>query len=380
MSLRILLCCPYFGVERRFGGPKVYIELQEAFQRQGAQADLVGFADMLPGQYAADYWACCNAQRDHIRSVGEAYDVIEFDHAHLPFDRTDLPPGPLMVARSVLLRHHFGRIRIPASPTIRARLAWLLLGPSRRKAERQTIDRATRTCLQADAVNVSNQDDRVALIDAGIPPERIMVEPFALTAERRGEFALSNRQPAAEPVIAFVGTFDPRKGMHAFGPLLSLLARSVPGVRMRLVGTKGRVLDSAGVLACFPRRLRNRVEVVPTYAPAELPGLLDGCMAGVFPSLIEGFGFGVLEMLAAGLPVVAYRAPGPPEMLPDELLVPRGDVGRLAERLTALLGDAAYRSTWSQWARRRAEDFDWDRIARSTLADYQRRIDGRTRA
>ena len=37
--------------------------------------------------------------------------------------------------------------------------------------------------------------------------------------------------------------------------------------------------------------------------------------AGAFPSHCEGFPFGVLEMLAAGLPVVAYRAPGAPMMI-----------------------------------------------------------------
>ena len=61
---------------------------------------------------------------------------------------------------------------------------------------------------------------------------------------------------------------------------------------------------------------------------------------GLFPSYFEGFPFGVLEMLAAGLPVAAYDAPGAPMMVPAEWLAPRGDAHALAARLAWMLRDA----------------------------------------
>ena len=48
-----------------------------------------------------------------------------------------------------------------------------------------------------------------------------------------------------------------------------------------------------------------------------------------------------LEAMAAGLPVVAARSGGLAEIVPEEGLYPPGDVAALAERLTALWGDAA---------------------------------------
>jgi glycosyltransferase involved in cell wall biosynthesis len=48
-----------------------------------------------------------------------------------------------------------------------------------------------------------------------------------------------------------------------------------------------------------------------------------------------------LEAMAAGLPVVAARAGGLAEAVPEEGLYPPGDVERLGARLDALYGDAA---------------------------------------
>jgi glycosyltransferase involved in cell wall biosynthesis len=124
----------------------------------------------------------------------------------------------------------------------------------------------------------------------------------------------------------------------------------------------------------FPARLRKAIDVVPQFAPAELPGLLAGCSIGAFPSALEGFPFGLLEMLAAGLPVVAYRAPGANMMLPDEWLAPRTDARTVAARLVKLLRDPEKLVTAQLEARRRSRAFDWDEIAAQTAAEYEARL------
>ena len=56
----------------------------------------------------------------------------------------------------------------------------------------------------------------------------------------------------------------------------------------------------------------------------------------MFPSRVESFGYGVLEMLAAAVPVVAYDAPGPHVLLPPEYRVQVGAVRELADRVVDL--------------------------------------------
>ena len=141
----------------------------------------------------------------------------------------------------------------------------------------------------------------------------------------------------------------------------------VPNAKFRLIGTAGLFQSEAEVLAHFPSSLRPSIEVIPRFKPEDLPALLESCSAGVFPSYIEGFGFGVLEMLAAGLPVIAYDAPGPPDMLPREYLTPRGDVAATSKSLVDLLKDPVTLKQKRIEARERARSFTWKRAAQQTL-------------
>ena len=143
--------------------------------------------------------------------------------------------------------------------------------------------------------------------------------PLGLTS-RSGwrQFAADPDVVPDPPVVGFVGTFDPRKGMCEFPDLVDRVVRRIPGVTFRLLGTAGMVPDADGVRGYFPRWLWPRLEIYPRYDPNELPGLLAGVSVGVFPSRVESFGYGVLEMLAAAVPVIAYDAPGPHVMLPPE--------------------------------------------------------------
>jgi len=109
---------------------------------------------------------------------------------------------------------------------------------------------------------------------------------------------------------------------------------------------------------------------VPHFDPDDLPELLSRATVGICPSYFEAFGFSVLEMLAAGIPVVAYRSPGPTVMLSDEYLVPRGDRKEMSRRVLSLLQDADKLSLARTHARHQASRFNWEDIARTTLSLY----------
>ena len=72
----------------------------------------------------------------------------------------------------------------------------------------------------------------------------------------------------------------------------------------------------------------------------DLPALLADCSVGIFPSYVEGFGLAVLEQLAAGIPTVAFDAPGPRQILRDnggELLTSPGCADAIADRAAEIL-------------------------------------------
>lgn len=89
----------------------------------------------------------------------------------------------------------------------------------------------------------------------------------------------------------------------------------------------------------------------------DVPALLPGCDVFVLPTRRDAFPTAVLEGMAAGLPVVASRVGGVPEMIEDGesgLLVAPGDAGALADAVVDLLARPDECARLGRAARRRA--------------------------
>jgi N-acetyl-alpha-D-glucosaminyl L-malate synthase BshA len=110
----------------------------------------------------------------------------------------------------------------------------------------------------------------------------------------------------------------------------------------------------------------------------ELAGLLGLADLFLLPSETESFGLAALEALACGVPVVASRVGGLPEVVREGetgLLVPPGDPGALAAAARSLLTDEPRRAAFATAARADAEArfqpgpvLDrWERLYRSLL-------------
>jgi len=98
-----------------------------------------------------------------------------------------------------------------------------------------------------------------------------------------------------------------------------------------------------------------------------LQDLFAGCDLFVLPTRGEVFPLAGMEALAAGLPLVATRVGGLPELVVDGesgSLVDVDDGDALGDALEQLVGDAALRRRMSERARRDAEQrFDYRKNA-----------------
>ncbi|QIB67531.1 TIGR03088 family PEP-CTERM/XrtA system glycosyltransferase [Kineobactrum salinum] len=107
----------------------------------------------------------------------------------------------------------------------------------------------------------------------------------------------------------------------------------------------------------------------------DIPALLACMDIFLLPSLGEGISNTILEAMAIGLPVVATRVGGNPELVQDGVtgrLVPVADAAALGEATVALLRDPALCEAMGRAAIERVQrDFDWER----TVADYLRVYD-----
>lgn len=150
---------------------------------------------------------------------------------------------------------------------------------------------------------------------------------------------LSALSPALHPppgtafTVAFLGRLTVEKGVET---LLAALPRLPEGMRVLAAGEGPLRPLVERAAAAWPDRLRYLGEA------ADVRSLYHAAHAVVIPSLREGQSLVALEAMACGLPVVASRAGGLPELVrhgETGLLVPPGDPATLAAALAELAGD-----------------------------------------
>lgn len=75
-------------------------------------------------------------------------------------------------------------------------------------------------------------------------------------------------------------------------------------------------------------------------------------------------------MLAAGIPVIAYNAPGPCDILPKKWLVKSGDIEGMTQKLMKQIKEQDTKE-----AQKIASYFCWTNIGQETIKSYQKAID-----
>lgn len=230
-------------------------------------------------------------------------------------------------------------------------------------------------------IAVSEATARDLIEDLGVAPERIRVIPNAAsdhffappTLEVRDAVTARHGLPAR--YFLYLGTIEPRKNLEALLAAyraLPLATRSA--YPLLLAGGRGWL--DAPIFEALARTPGARwLGRVPE---ADLPALLGGAAAFVYPSLYEGFGLPVLEAMAAGAPVITSNVSSLPEVAGEAaLLVDPHDVAALSAAMARLADDPALAERLRAAGRLQAARFSWRRAAEETLGVYAELLAGR---
>lgn len=184
----------------------------------------------------------------------------------------------------------------------------------------------------ADFISVLSEHSAASFVDEGFPRERLFVSPLGVDFQR---FRPSPRPPGP-PRLLFVGSWSFQKGAD----VLARAVRKRPDWQLTHVGMKGDI--------DFPPP-GSRFRSVGHQDHTRLAALMAEHHVLVLPSRQDGFGMVLLEALAAGLPVVASRMTGGPDIravVSDprwvELVEP-GDYTDLLRGLDTILGGGGQR-------------------------------------
>jgi glycosyltransferase involved in cell wall biosynthesis len=157
--------------------------------------------------------------------------------------------------------------------------------------------------------------------------------------------------------LLFVGRLRIRKGVEVLLAALAELRRRNRAAVLRIAGDgehRARLEDEVDELG-----LRDAVSFLGTCDGPRVRRLLAGAAALVVPSIYEGMPLVVLEAMASGVPVVASRVSGIPEVVVDGetgWLVPPEDPAALAGALASVLADPREARRRGEAGRRRAEE------------------------
>lgn len=299
-------------------------------------------------------------------------------HVRLSWEMLAQPPDLLFVPshvlplvhprRSAVTVHDLGYHYHPETHTLFQNL--YLRWSTRYNARTATRVLADSEATRRDLIHFySIPKDKIAVVYPGRDETLAPVaDPVALAAVRA-------RYGLASPYLLYVGTLHPRKNLvrlvQAFATTVQLETEPSlpPGSNLQLVlaGQKGWLYDD---IFAQVRKLGIADRVVLTgYVPdADLPALLSGALAFVFPSLYEGFGLPVLEAMACGTPVICSNTSSLPEVAGDAaLLVDPLDSHELAGAIHRIATDPGLRRLLVARGFEQVARFSWHRCARETL-------------
>jgi glycosyltransferase involved in cell wall biosynthesis len=208
------------------------------------------------------------------------------------------------------------------------------------------------TARGADLVLCVSPDLERRMRAAGARRVGRAIVPAPKAPAAAGPAAAEARRAGGRPVVLAAGRLAAQKG---FGTLLDAAAswRDMDPAPLLLIAGDGPLSEElrarAASLGIDAEFLGHRDDI---------PALLAAATMFVLPSLWEGQPLVLQEALRAGLPVVATRAGGIPDLTGDDaaVLVPPGDAARLAAAVRTVLGDPALAARLRAAARKHAAE------------------------
>ena len=165
----------------------------------------------------------------------------------------------------------------------------------------------------------------------------------------------------------FVGTIQPRKNLVRLIEAFSQL--SIVNYQLVIAGSQGWLYDE---IYAAPERygVKDSVKFTGKIPEDDLPALMSGCRAFVFPSLYEGFGLSLLEALACGAITVTSNVTSLPEVGGEaSFYADPNDTRSITEALRAVLNiSESEKEKKRKEGLSQADNFSWEKSAKEVLS------------
>ena len=370
----------------KMGIPKVFFDFKQEYVKMGHQVDTLSHEDLYPKkQNLLDKIVgpvFPELILKYLKKNAFKYDIIDANFECVPYPKTAFNFNGVLLFRShglpqvytifeelppyktVLDKHH-QKIKF------KTRIGNIYRGVQRKVG----LKELNASIEHADIVHVLNRAEHKFLLENGVSNTKLKLIPNGLEdqyIEKAFELSIENKTNT----ISFLASWTLRKGITELNEILNAVKSKIEVKELHLLGGDQ---PNEIVLRQFEDDNFSKLKITPEFEQVELISLLSTSKVGIFPSYVEGFGLAVVEQLACGIPVVAYRVPGPTEILEDldeSLLIESGDIESLSKKVVEILNMSE--SEYQKLALRckeRAKVYSMQKIATQFMEVYKNAIE-----
>jgi glycosyltransferase involved in cell wall biosynthesis len=196
------------------------------------------------------------------------------------------------------------------------------------------------------------EDGRLRHVPLGVRSARALPDDVARV---RAAYALPDR------FVLWTGTVEPRKNLAG---LVGAYALVDTDAHLVLVGPRGWNEDIEQRLAALAPETRERIHLLGWVPGEDLEAVYAAATLLCFPSLLEGFGFPVVEAMAQGTPVITSTGTSTEELAAGTgIIVDPSDIDAIAEAMGRVLDDDALAARMGSAGLERAAEYTWEATA-----------------
>lgn len=267
--------------------------------------------------------------------------------------------------------------RIPYMVHVRTMVSWWS------PYERWLMSKASKIIVVSEVargnlLQEKRRSDRFIRADA----RKIVVLPSGRSLERFQPKERLSERTDGHAVVGFVGAIDPRKRLELFLKAARIVSDRLPETRFLVVGdvygSKQNAYKEQMKALCRDLGLERKISFLGfRHDVSEILHSLD---VMVLPTKSEALGGGLIEAMAAGVPIVASSVGGIPELLGEDVarLIRSNLPEDYAEAVLHILSDRSLTQRMREAGRRRVAIFDMKPMMTRLESLYDQILSGAT--
>ncbi|HOW60783.1 MAG TPA: glycosyltransferase family 1 protein [Candidatus Moranbacteria bacterium] len=176
---------------------------------------------------------------------------------------------------------------------------------------------------------------------------------------------LEKNENFQEKYILSIGSEIPRKNMANIIKTFSLLKKDFKNLKLLKIGLAEKKYRQKTLSIIRNLDLKNDVVFINYVEEKKLPMFYSNAELLLFPSLMEGFGFPIVEAMACGCPVVTSNLNPMKELTQNtQILINPLNPNEIYEKCKEILNDSEKKIKMKKEGIKIAQNFDWKITAR----------------